>query len=192
MVKLGRWSGIALLVIAALLMALTVAPALSAELTGPDDPMKGYVRSSYCTWASAGKGMDTRGKILVATSEVPVQITGGVVRSGRWTDFYDGTALASLPQVDHLVPIGEAYRSGGRDWPKEKRQAFCNDPDNLVVTSSRLNQSKGDRDPTKWLPPEAARCKFIERWALIKAKYGLRSDPAEVKVVTKLAAACRP
>lgn len=102
---------------------------------------------------------------------------------------YDGvsTALASDLDIDHVVPLKEAWVSGARDWTAARREAFANDltRPQLVAVTDNLNQSKGtllpspshlcrslmrgvipgDQDPAEWIPPLTSyRCTYFRAW----------------------------
>ena len=43
------------------------------------------------------------------------------------------------------------------------------------------NQSKGDKDPAKWMPTnDAHRCEYVITWALMKYRWSLAADAAEI------------
>ncbi|WUI03905.1 HNH endonuclease family protein [Spirillospora sp. NBC_00431] len=52
-----------------------------------------------------------------------------VSSSGSWYSPYDGITetLASEIDIDHIVPLAEAWRSGANTWTTSRRQAFAND-----------------------------------------------------------------
>ena len=42
------------------------------------------------------------------------------------------------------------------------------------------NRSKGDRDPSEWLPTtESFQCDYVARWIMTKARWALGSDEPE-------------
>lgn len=99
------------------------------------------------------------------------------------TDPYSGDTYrgdSSEIDVDHVVPLKEAWDSGADVWDQWRRHEFANDPLNLIPTYAAINRSKGDRDPAEWLPPDhEARCAYIALWKEVKAKYGLSMDSRE-------------
>jgi hypothetical protein len=115
---------------------------------------------------------------------------------GRWFSYYDGEYVGDARglDIDHLVPLAEAWDSGARRWTAQQREAFANDlgdPRSLVAVTSSVNRSKGDRDPADWLPPRSsARCRYVEQWVAVKLRWKLRIDAAEKVALTGLAAAC--
>lgn len=49
--------------------------------------------------------------------------------SGSWYSDYDGATwtAASDVDIDHIVPLREAWVSGARDWTASRRQDFANE-----------------------------------------------------------------
>jgi uncharacterized protein DUF1524 len=146
-----------------------------------------YDRKLWPHWIDAdGDCQNTRHELLIAASLEPVSFKGRrrpckVIR-GLWRDAYTGELIANPDKldVDHVVPLSEAYRSGGFRWTVERRRAFANDPFGLVLTRKSLNRAKGDQDPATWLPPSAElRCGYVRRWVEIKRKWGLEMDSLE-------------
>ncbi len=80
--------------------------------------------------------------------------------SGLGHDAYTGETVRDPGEVDvdHLVSLAEAYRSGGHAWSGERRAAFANDLKDtrtLIAVSASVNRSKSDQGPEEWLPPVA-------------------------------------
>ena len=51
--------------------------------------------------------------------------------------------------IDHMVPLAEAWDSGARTWTTPTRQAYANDlgdSRSLVGVTDNVNQAKGDQD----------------------------------------------
>ena len=105
----------------------------------------------------------------------------------RWYSYYDGKTWTKPADVDidHVVPLAEAWRSGARaqKWTAVRRQAYANDLGyaySLQAVTDNVNQSKGDRDPAHWLPPRAAaRCTYVVRWTAIKYRWHPSMDKTE-------------
>ncbi|WP_425582178.1 HNH endonuclease family protein [Streptosporangium carneum] len=96
--------------------------------------------------------------------------------------------------VDHLVPLAEAWDSGASTWTAAQRQEYANDlddPGHLVAVTARSNRSKADKDPSQWLPPyQPARCRYVTEWVAVKLRWALTVDAAERDTLTELAGAC--
>jgi hypothetical protein len=159
----------------------STAVAQLAKLTvAPEDTGNTYNRADWPHWIGQGHNCDTR--------EIALQRQGTGVKtdaqchaiSGTWVSAYDGVVFhdAGKTDLDHVVPLAEAARSGTRNWSKAQRQTFANDLDQLQVVSARSNRQKGDQDPAHWLP-EKDRCGYSIKWVAIKTKYHLTVDKAE-------------
>ncbi|PXY19401.1 HNH endonuclease family protein [Prauserella muralis] len=157
-----------------------------------EDTGNAYDRDDWPHWSSHGDGCNTR--------EIALRQQGENVRtdaecravSGTWLSDYDGVPLhdASEADLDHLVPLAEAARSGSRGWSEARRERFANDLRQLVVVTARSNRQKGDQDPASWLP-ERDRCTYAARWVEVKASYGLSVDPDEHAALTAVLSRCR-
>ena len=148
-------------------------------------------------WIDAdGDCQNTRHEVLISeSSAAPTLSAGGcTVTAGRWTPFYDGGTYTSASQleIDHLVPVSEAWDSGAQAWTQQQRVAFYNDlgyANSLVAISSALNQSKADRGPEQWLPPTDV-CGYVTAWTAVKIRWALTVDPAEQTALLQHASAC--
>lgn len=147
----------------------------------------GYSRDLFASWSDIdGDGCDTRDEVLIEESLSPAQVDlfGCKVIAGDWTSSYDDvvTTDPSDFDIDHVVPLKEAWDSGAWAWSPERRTAFANDltdPRTLVAVSARSNRSKGDADPSNWLPGDSDVCRYIGDWLAIKARWGLSMDESE-------------
>jgi hypothetical protein len=156
--------------------------AIAAERIG------GYKRSLFKHWVDAnGNGKNTRAEVLIAESLISVQFTstGKTVSTGKWLSLYDGESwtLASDVDVDHVVALAEAWRSGAWKWSASRRQSYANDIGvawTLRAVTDNVNQSKSDDDPTSWLPPlESATCIYLTEWVAVKIRWKLTVDAEE-------------
>lgn len=151
-----------------------------------------YDRALYRHWVDDdGDCQDTRQEVLVAESVEPPVLDekGCKVVSGKWLDPYTGEAITDPRRldIDHMVPLSEAHRSGAYAWTKEQRRAFANDLScghALIAVAAKANRSKGDKDPANWMPPnETFHCEYLRRWVSVKQKYGLSFDVREAKFI---------
>ncbi len=147
-----------------------------------------YHRDLYGGWIDAdGDCQNTRQEVLIAESLVPAKLenVGCRVISGKWLDFYTGQTFTNPSDldIDHFIPLAEAHRSGSDGWLPERRRNFANDlsyPGSLVAVSASVNRSKGDRDPSGWLPPNVEFiCEYTRNWVNTKGYWGLKMDDAE-------------
>jgi hypothetical protein len=104
------------------------------------------------------------------------------------------TTNASGFDVDHFVPLAEAWDSGAANWDSATRQAFANDLDfsmSLIAVTASSNRSKSDRDPAEWLPTNTAyHCEYAVAWVQVKVRWKLTIDSAEKEKLLSLANSC--
>jgi hypothetical protein len=153
--------------------------------------LEGYDRTLFKHWIDADKnGCDTRAEVLIAEAKVkPKKSTNCKLTGGKWISSYDGISYtnSSRLDVDHLVPLAEAWRSGAWAWSEELRTEFANNLSNeqaLNAVTASVNRSKGDKDISEWLPKKNV-CTYLAGWVTIKARYELTVDVEEAKVINK-------
>jgi hypothetical protein len=158
----------------------------------PETPA-GYDRDLFRHWIDAdGDCQDTREEVLVAESRV--QISGCAPTAGEWLSPYDHQTwtASSDVDIDHLVPLKEAWDSGARGWGERRRERYANDlgdPRTLVAVTDNVNQSKGDRDVAEWLPDQGV-CAYVRWWTAVKLRWGLAVDPTERAALVELVGSC--
>lgn len=174
----------------------TPARADSLQLVVATDHTTGYNRASFKHWIDADKnGCDTRAEVLIEEAIVKPKIGPKCkLFGGKWLSSYDGKIITNASQldVDHLVPLAEAWRSGAWKWTSAQRQAYANDLDNpeaLVAVTLSTNRSKGDKDPSLWLPSKEE-CSYVENWVAIKNRYSLTFDEKEANKLVSLLNGC--
>jgi Domain of unknown function (DUF1994). len=165
-----------------------------------EEMRRGYVREEWPHWLTLNsKCLNTREQVLIRDSAEPVTLspTGCTIEAGVWHDPYTGETFNSPRQVDidHRVPLEEAYASGGYDWPREKRAAYANDmtdPLTLITVSAAANRAKGSKGPEEWLPPRQDYiCAYVADWIAVKARWQLSMDERERVTVGNIIADCR-
>jgi len=155
-----------------------------------------YDRSIYQHWIDDDKDcQDTRNEVLIAESLLPVTFKTSrrcKVKKGKWIDPYTGNAL-TRPQslnIDHVIPLAEAHRSGAWKWNLGKKRRFANFLKNnghLIAVSSGANRKKSDKDPARWLPSEVSfRKEYARIWSNAKVDWGLTANKAELKALKEL------
>ena len=157
----------------------------------------GYKRTLFADWYDAdGDGCNTRQEVLIAESIISAKIGAKCKVTGKWFSVYDGvtTTDPSSFDIDHMVPLKEAWDSGAWNWNKDQRKKFANDLDEsffLIAVTARSNRSKGERDPAEWMPTSASyRCEYARIWVQIKRAWDLSVDPAENTFLTRTLARC--
>ncbi|MBM9506817.1 HNH endonuclease family protein [Actinacidiphila acididurans] len=170
-----------------------------AKLPVAAEERTGYNReSSFGGWIDADlNGCNTRAEVLLDEAVTAPTVTGTCTLSGgSWYSWYDDTTVtgARALDIDHLVPLAEAWDSGASHWTKARRVAYANyldDPRHLVAVTARANRSKADQDPAAWMPPSAgATCRYTADWLSVKLTWGLSIDAAEHDALDELAADC--
>jgi len=118
------------------------------------------------------------------------------VLSGRWVDPLSGEIITdpSRLDVDHTVPLANAFRSGAWGWDRATRTRYANylsDPWHLAALSASVNRSKGDRGPDQWRPPQqSAWCSYARDWKMVKARWLLAITDAEERALDEMLASC--
>lgn len=143
---------------------------------------------------SDGSCLNTRGMVLVRDSKVPVTYSsnGCTVQSGQWDEPYTGATVteASEIQIDHFVPLKNAYVSGAYKWNFAKRCLYANFMGNdfqLLSTDGHENMAKSDSSPQGYMPPNRAyRCQYLQQWLKVKAIWDLGITPPEKVAVEAL------
>ncbi|NED83766.1 HNH endonuclease [Streptomyces sp. SID11233] len=144
----------------------------------------GYSRDKFPHWITQSGACNTREVVLKRDGTNVTQDSSCAAVSGSWYSEYDGatwTAASDL-DIDHMVPLAEAWRSGASSWTTAQRQAYANDltRPQLIAVTDNVNQAKGDKDPAKWLPSRAAyKCTYARAWVHVKHYYDLTVDSAE-------------
>ena len=131
-----------------------------------------------------GDGCDVRDEVLARDlDQVHGRYAGScTVLSGVLHDPYTGQTIAftrgsrtsAMVQIDHVVALENAWRSGASQWSTAQRYRFGNDPYNLLAVDGEVNEEKGSASAAYWLPPNGAhRCTYVARQIGVKAKYRL-------------------
>ena len=169
-----------------------------AGLEVADEISSGYNRDLFKHWIDAdGDGCDTRREVLIEESLTTVTVGSGCsLEGGTWVSAYDGeeTSNPSDFDVDHFVPLSEAWASGANEWNSDTRERFANDLDYslaLIAVSDSSNRSKSDSDPAEWMPPNANyKCEYVFAWVNVKFRWGLSIDAAEKAALEKVWGSC--
>lgn len=157
--------------------------------------MSGYSRDRFPHWVSQGHGCDTRDVVLKRDGAGVVATGDCTISSGRWVSAYDNVTVteSSDVDIDHMVPLANAWRTGAAGWTDQVRSDFANDltrPELLAVTASS-NRSKGDQDPSQWRPPNHVFwCDYAQRWIAVKAHWHLIVTSDEKTALQQMLETC--
>ncbi|MFF6979292.1 HNH endonuclease family protein [Streptomyces sp. NPDC008343] len=150
----------------------------------------GYDRNMFRHWNTGddpADGCNTRAEILIHEAVTPPTVGPGCrLTGGSWLSYYDAIVVTSASglDIDHMVPLAEAWDSGASAWTPQRREAYANDEGaeaSLVAVTARSNRSKADQDPAQWLPPAAdVHCRYLAEWVGTKLRWDLAVDHTEL------------
>ena len=167
-------------------------------------PKTDYSREQFgARWSDIDhNGCDTRNDILrrdLTDVAVAPGTRGCKVLSGDLTspftdesiDFVAGAQTSSEVQIDHVVPLSDAWQKGAQNLDADRRTRLANDPLNLLAVDGPSNATKGDGDAATWLPPaKAFRCEYVARQITVKQRYDLWVTDAEKRAMDGVLSQC--
>ncbi len=154
----------------------------------------GYNRSLFKHWIRQN-GCTTRQDVLIRDA-IGGRLNGCTMVDARWYSAYDGvtTTNARTFDIDHEVPLKEAWDSGAWRWTPDRRTAYANDlgyVNSLIAVSASSNRSKSDQDPAEWMPPNTAdTCRYVKAWIGVKYRWRLAVDSVEKSSLLQLLRGC--
>lgn len=175
------------------LPATEVVAALRSLPARSDEEVPDYRREAFGTrWADTDhNACDTRNDILARDLARPVfrpgthdcVVTSGTLAepyTGHTIEFVRGEGTSDLVQIDHVVALADAWRSGAWQWELGAHQEFANDPLNLLAVDGAANQEKEAARADQWLPPDNDfRCPYVARQIAVKSAWGLSVTDSE-------------
>jgi hypothetical protein len=204
------------LVISSFAVSFALTPAIAAPATGSkikvtallnllkvksEQNSNSYDRALFHHWADLDSdGCDTRAEVLMMETFKKVTYTtqsGCTVSTGKWFSVYDNQniTIAGSLDIDHFVPLKEAWESGASHWTYGQREAFSNDlgfGPSLIAVSASTNRSKSDRDPASWMPPSSNyHCTYAKDWVRVKYRWHLAIDSTEKSSLIRELATCK-
>ncbi|WP_092097342.1 HNH endonuclease family protein [Curtobacterium sp. UNCCL20] len=165
-------------------------------------PATGYDRTGDfgTAWLDVDRnGCDTRNDVLARdlstiTRQGPCTVLTGTLVSpytGATIDFVRGNTTSTLVQIDHVVALENAWRTGAQQLSLADREALANDPENLFAVDGHSNAQKRSGDAATWLPANTAfRCTYIEHQVAVKSRYRLWVAPAERDAMLRILNGC--
>lgn len=176
--------------------------ALESLEVAPVGSMTGYSRERFPHWGDADEfgwrglpssSCDVRDAALIRDGEDVRVAEGCVIASGRWRDPYAGGSYSDPSEldIDHVVPLANAWRSGASSWNGDRREGYANDPSVLLAVEAGENRTKGDKGPEAWRPPDrGVWCDYASRWIRIKAEYDLAVNEGEKTALQGMLGTC--
>ncbi|WP_444859493.1 GmrSD restriction endonuclease domain-containing protein [Bifidobacterium callitrichos] len=174
-----------------------------AGLKTNDTLAPGYVRTAFGDgWVDVdGNGCGTCDDILSRDLTNPTKLDTCRIGSGVLHDPYTGSTISFTRgsdddndggvQIDHVVALSNAWKTGANAWSSEQRIKYANDPYVLLAVDDQANQDKRDYAADKWLPANTGyRCNYVARQIGIKAKYSLNVTNAERAAMSQMLASC--
>ena len=175
---------------------------LSIVVAPVPDAIPDYDRGEWRHWTDEdGDCQDARQEALVAESVSPVAYTDSDrcrVASGIWVGPYTGEEFTDPGRldIDHMVPLGNAHRSGGWAWDPEQKRRYANDlsyDNHLIAVPASANRAKGSRSPAEWKPPNRGYwCQYAVDWVAIKNTWELTAVEPEAEALREMLGACAP
>jgi hypothetical protein len=160
-----------------------------------DGSSSGYSRDLFPHWNTVSGSCNTRETVLKRDGTGVVTDSSCAATSGSWYSPYDGAtwSAASDVDIDHMIPLANAWRTGASSWTTTKRSQFANDLTNpqLIAVTDNVNQSKGDQSPATWKPPRTAYwCTYAKMWVHVKYRYFLTINTTEKSALTSMLNTC--
>jgi hypothetical protein len=154
-----------------------------------------YDRDLFPTWDTISGTCNTRETVLKRDGAGVVVNSACAATSGSWKSPYDGATwtAASDVDIDHMVPLKNAWISGAWAWTTAKRESFANDltDPQLFAVTDNVNQSKSDQAPDAWKPPLSSYyCTYAKAWVRVKYVWALTVTSAEKSALTSMLATC--
>lgn len=161
----------------------------------PDGSQTGYSRDKFPHWIDQGNNCNTREMVLKRDGTNVKVSSDCAPTSGTWTSPYDGATWSAPSDVDidHVVPLADAWRTGASSWTTAQRQAYANDltDPQLIAVTDNVNQEKGDKSPDQWKPPSTGYwCTYAKMWVAVKSKFKLTVNSAEKSALTDMLGRC--
>ncbi|KAF8595518.1 hypothetical protein BDV93DRAFT_528596 [Ceratobasidium sp. AG-I] len=154
-----------------------------------------YKRAFFPHWITISGECNTRETVLKRDGTNVTTNDACASTAGTWYSEYDGATWTDAQDldIDHIIPLKEAWVSGARNWTAARRQALANDLDRpqLIAVTDNVNQVKGDKDPALWMPPlPSYYCTYVRAWIEVKHFYELTVDSAEKAALTNYINQC--
>lgn len=168
---------------------------LNALTVTAERSTSGYSRDKFPHWRLVDNSCDVRDTVLKRDGTGVEATATCKITKGSWTSAYDGKTFTDPKDldIDHMVPLANAWRSGADKWTGEQRTEFANDltRPQLMAVSASSNRSKGDQDPSRWKPPQKSYwCQYARSWVAVKSFWGLSITEREKSALQEMLSSC--
>lgn len=168
---------------------------LNALSVRSEGSMTGYSRDKFPHWHTVSGTCNTREYVLKRDADYVTVGADCYPTSGKWYSYYDGASWynPSDVDIDHVVALAEAWRSGASSWTTSRRESFANDVSGpqLIAVTDDVNQAKGDKDPSAWKPPRSSfHCAYSKFWIHTKYRWGLHLQSTEKSALQTMLNTC--
>jgi len=175
--------------------ASTAATQLAGLTVKAEGSTSGYSRDLFPHWITQSGTCDTRDEVLKRDGTGVTVDSQCEPTAGRWYSVYDATWVEddSSIDIDHIVPLAEAWKSGANAWSTSRRQQFASDLtiSQLIAVTASSNRSKSDSDPSEWKPTNTSvHCIYAREWIWVKHTYGLSLQSAEKTALQQMLGTC--
>jgi hypothetical protein len=168
---------------------------LDELIVGTSRSMAGYSRDRFPHWTQHENGCSTRELVLKRDGTTVTTGQSCKVTGGHWVSPYDNKATndAESLDIDHMVPLANAWRSGANSWTDDQRSQFANDltRPQLIAVTAGVNRAKGDQDPSQWKPPSRGYwCQYAQSWIVVKVFWKLTVTLTEKAALNDMLGTC--
>ena len=166
----------------------------------PADTQIPYDRDDWKHWIDAdGDCQNTRHEVLIHESAIAIEFKDREqceVATGSWTDPYTREVMTNPRDldIDHVVPLVNAHKSGGYAWDQKRKREYANDlayAGHLIAVSASANRSKGGKGPDEWRPSNTDYwCQYALDWVTIKREWELTATESEASALSEMLDTC--
>jgi hypothetical protein len=153
-----------------------------------------YDRREFGSGFTSSGGCRTNEAVLFRDGLDAKKGPGCKVSATHWRSVYDGVTLTSRSgvQIDHIVALANAWRSGASRWSRAERVRFANDLDapELIAVSATSNRIKSDQGPEDWKPRRPLWCLYGRWWIDVKTVWHLTVTGAEKRALRSMLVGC--
>lgn len=139
--------------------------------------------------------LTTRGLVLERDTLGPIKVYENkpcFISEGLWYDPYTDAYYddAKEIEIDHVVPLKQAYIAGAHSWTWKQRCSYFNflgNRNHLIPIEGKVNSAKLDNGPEEWMPPNVDyHCQYLSNWLRVKAIWKLMLSEIETKTISTI------